>query len=138
MFTNVFGFTADKLCSLTLQIIEGLLQDMVNQYNLANTVYILNHYTAGVILFGEREQIRRQSLTKVCMFVWWWWWGGAFSNVRGGEMLMWLCSFLCHNEYSSFKRDFHIVLFLCYRSSSMAIKPLSPSSMSEIYTGSFW
>nr|XP_046226497.1 uncharacterized protein LOC124049207 isoform X2 [Scatophagus argus]XP_046226498.1 uncharacterized protein LOC124049207 isoform X2 [Scatophagus argus] len=32
---------------------------------MANTIYILNHYTAGVILFGDRAQLCRHSLSKV-------------------------------------------------------------------------
>ena len=30
-------------------------------------IYILNHYTTGVILFGERVQVSRQGLAKVIL-----------------------------------------------------------------------
>lgn len=37
---------------------------------MGNTIYILNHYTAGVILFGARSQLRRHGLSKVmCIFM---------------------------------------------------------------------
>ncbi|KAF3848888.1 hypothetical protein F7725_015385 [Dissostichus mawsoni] len=32
---------------------------------LGTRIYILNHYTAGVILFGEREEVRRHTLSKI-------------------------------------------------------------------------
>lgn len=32
---------------------------------MEKTIYIMNHYTAGVILFGERAQLVRQKLSKV-------------------------------------------------------------------------
>ncbi|CAB1427546.1 unnamed protein product, partial [Pleuronectes platessa] len=45
--------------------IEGLLQLEANQLQDGKNLYILNHYTAGVILFGMRELVARQSLSKV-------------------------------------------------------------------------
>jgi hypothetical protein len=30
-----------------------------------NNVFIMSHYTAGVILFGERDEVGRQKLSKV-------------------------------------------------------------------------
>ena len=48
---------------------EGLLHDTANINHLENTIYILHHYTAGVILFGIREHIRRHSLSKVTLCV---------------------------------------------------------------------
>ncbi|KAF3833401.1 hypothetical protein F7725_024605 [Dissostichus mawsoni] len=36
-----------------------------HQCELGTRIYILNHYTAGVILFGEREEVRRHTLSKI-------------------------------------------------------------------------
>ncbi|XP_030581573.1 uncharacterized protein LOC115777745 [Archocentrus centrarchus] len=47
------------------EVIECLLHQCAIQLNLGNTVYVMNHYTSGVILFGKREMIRRHSLSKV-------------------------------------------------------------------------
>ncbi|XP_030578943.1 uncharacterized protein LOC115775615 [Archocentrus centrarchus] len=46
------------------EVIECLLHQCAIQLNLGNTVYVMNHYTSGVILFGKREMIRRHSLSK--------------------------------------------------------------------------
>ena len=32
---------------------------------MGNTLYLLSHYTAGVILFGTRQQLAHQRLAKV-------------------------------------------------------------------------
>ncbi|XP_041847384.1 uncharacterized protein LOC121643866 isoform X1 [Melanotaenia boesemani] len=50
---------------LTGEIIESILHHTANVLNLGSTVYVMNHYTTGVILFGNREEIQRQSLSKV-------------------------------------------------------------------------
>ncbi|CAB1440599.1 unnamed protein product [Pleuronectes platessa] len=47
------------------QVIECLLHHFSNELHLGRMIYILNHYTAGVILFGKREQIRRNTLSKI-------------------------------------------------------------------------
>ncbi|CAI5668374.1 unnamed protein product [Oreochromis niloticus] len=50
---------------LTGEIIECALHDIACKLDLGSKVYILNHYTAGVILFGKRELMRRHCLSKV-------------------------------------------------------------------------
>nr|XP_054601472.1 uncharacterized protein LOC107374475 isoform X3 [Nothobranchius furzeri] len=49
---------------LTGEIIECALLVIACKLDLASKVYILNHYTAGVILFGKREMMRRHCLSK--------------------------------------------------------------------------
>lgn len=46
---------------------EGLLHLYANQLNLGQTIYVMNHYTAGVILFGEGEEVRKHSLRGVML-----------------------------------------------------------------------
>ncbi|XP_028443388.1 uncharacterized protein LOC114561531 [Perca flavescens] len=48
----------------TGEIIESLLHHTANDLNLGSRIYILNHYIAGVILFGKREMVRRNSLSR--------------------------------------------------------------------------
>ncbi|KAF3834545.1 hypothetical protein F7725_027103 [Dissostichus mawsoni] len=52
-------------CRHSLQIIECLFHIHAHQCELGTRIYILNHYTAGVILFGEREEVRRHTLSKI-------------------------------------------------------------------------
>ena len=46
---------------------EGLFHLYANRCQLRNSIYLLNHYTAGVILFGERNIMRRHSLPRVML-----------------------------------------------------------------------
>lgn len=48
-----------------VQIIESLLHVAAHALGVMDTFYILNHYSAGVILFGDRTELPRQSLPKV-------------------------------------------------------------------------
>lgn len=48
-----------------MQVIEGLFHLAANEFEMEKTIYVMNHYTAGVILFGERAQLVRQKLSKV-------------------------------------------------------------------------
>ncbi len=48
-----------------MQVIERLFHLAANEFDMEKTIYIMNHYTAGVILFGERAQLVRQKLSKV-------------------------------------------------------------------------
>ncbi|RVE61261.1 hypothetical protein OJAV_G00168980 [Oryzias javanicus] len=50
---------------LTGEVIEGLFHQSCNEFKMTNSIYILNHYTAGVILFGDRTELSRQRLSKV-------------------------------------------------------------------------
>ncbi|XP_016405730.1 uncharacterized protein LOC107738494 isoform X1 [Sinocyclocheilus rhinocerous] len=50
---------------LTGEIIEALFHIAANELEMGNSIYILDHYTAGVNLFGERPQLARQSLSKI-------------------------------------------------------------------------
>ncbi|XP_027888726.1 uncharacterized protein LOC114154119 isoform X2 [Xiphophorus couchianus] len=50
---------------LTGEIIESLLHVAAHALGVMDTFYILNHYSAGVILFGDRTELPRQSLPKV-------------------------------------------------------------------------
>ncbi|XP_056266036.1 uncharacterized protein LOC130190575 isoform X2 [Pseudoliparis swirei] len=47
------------------EVIECLLHHTLNELHLGNKLYILNYYTANVILFGKREAVRRNSLSKI-------------------------------------------------------------------------
>ncbi|XDV34076.1 hypothetical protein PO909_004282 [Leuciscus waleckii] len=47
------------------EIIEGLFHLAVNQLEMGSSIYILNHYTAWVILHGESSQLVLHSLSKV-------------------------------------------------------------------------
>ncbi|XP_041832373.1 uncharacterized protein LOC121634040 [Melanotaenia boesemani] len=49
---------------LTGEVIEGILHLSAHQYKTGDSIYILNHYTAGVILFGKRDQLRRHAMPK--------------------------------------------------------------------------
>lgn len=53
------------MCLISLQIIECLLHLFVTKLNLGSDIYIMSHYTAGVILYGKREEVTRQKLSKV-------------------------------------------------------------------------
>ena len=46
---------------------EGLFHLNANQCQRGQSIYLLNHYTAGVILFGERDQMRQHSLPRVML-----------------------------------------------------------------------
>lgn len=60
-----------ELCSLrphqwlTGEVIEGLLHVAAHTFGVVETLYIMNHYTAGVILFGQRNDLHHHSLPKV-------------------------------------------------------------------------
>nr|XP_020481286.1 uncharacterized protein LOC109975125 isoform X3 [Labrus bergylta] len=43
---------------------EGLFHLYANELHLGNTIYILNDFTAGIILFGKRDQRSRHSLPR--------------------------------------------------------------------------
>ena len=47
------------------QIIQGLMHLSAYNTNVVDTIYLMDHYTAGVNLFGDRAIVRRQSLPKV-------------------------------------------------------------------------
>ncbi|XP_028301308.1 uncharacterized protein LOC114462571 [Gouania willdenowi] len=47
------------------KIIEGLFHLSASQFNVGNSLYLLNYFTAGVTLFGERSHLRRQGLSKI-------------------------------------------------------------------------
>ncbi|CAL8269823.1 unnamed protein product [Arctogadus glacialis] len=49
---------------LTGEIIHGLMHLSAYTHNVVDTIYLMDHYTAGVILFGDRATVRRQSLPK--------------------------------------------------------------------------
>ncbi|XP_059917513.1 uncharacterized protein LOC132464884 [Gadus macrocephalus] len=50
---------------LTGEIIHGLMHLSAYTHNVVDTIYLMDHYTAGVILSGDRATVRRQSLPKV-------------------------------------------------------------------------
>ncbi|KAF3836284.1 hypothetical protein F7725_028842 [Dissostichus mawsoni] len=56
-------------CRHSLQIIECLFHIHAHKCELGTRIYILNHYTAGVILFGEREEIHFDSYGAIVSFV---------------------------------------------------------------------
>lgn len=64
LIVNVF-IRQHCVSAIHLQIMEGLLHLFAKKLQKGNNMYILNHYTAGLILFGERSQLSRQSLRKV-------------------------------------------------------------------------
>ncbi|XP_028988701.1 uncharacterized protein LOC114845072 isoform X2 [Betta splendens] len=47
------------------EVIEGLFHVAAHKLNILSKIYILNHYTAGAILFGDRTQLSHYSLPKV-------------------------------------------------------------------------
>ncbi|XP_034071046.1 uncharacterized protein LOC117545401 isoform X1 [Gymnodraco acuticeps] len=49
---------------LTGEIIECLFHIHAHKCELGTRIYILNHYSAGVILFGKREEVRKHTLSK--------------------------------------------------------------------------
>ncbi|XP_030266809.1 uncharacterized protein LOC115578113 [Sparus aurata] len=59
-----------ELCSLrphewlTGEVMEGLFHVYAKRFNLGRSVLILNHYTAGVILFGTPDKVRQHSLRR--------------------------------------------------------------------------
>ncbi|KAI4799875.1 hypothetical protein KUCAC02_016414 [Chaenocephalus aceratus] len=50
---------------LTGEIIECLFHIHAHKCELGTRIYILNHYSAGVILFGKREEVRKHTLSKI-------------------------------------------------------------------------
>lgn len=50
---------------LTGEVIEYFLHHTVNRLHLEKTIYVLDHYTASVILFKDRSTVRKHSLSKV-------------------------------------------------------------------------
>lgn len=55
---------------LSLQVIEGLFHVAAHKFGVLDSIYLLNHYTTGVILFGDRAQLAHHSLPKVMfMFI---------------------------------------------------------------------
>ncbi|XP_034067414.1 uncharacterized protein LOC117543330 isoform X3 [Gymnodraco acuticeps] len=60
-----------ELCSLrphqwlTGEVIEGVFHVAADKFAVLNKMYLLNHYTASVILFGDRTQLISHSLPKV-------------------------------------------------------------------------
>lgn len=70
---------------LFCQVIEGLLHVAAHTFRVVDTIYLLTHYVAGRILFGDRKDLPRHSLPKVkcvlCVYmlvlhgdnVWWQW-----------------------------------------------------------------
>ncbi|CAK6964417.1 uncharacterized protein LOC115582046 isoform X2 [Scomber scombrus] len=57
--------TKDILKKISSEIIQGLFHSSACKFNVVDSIYSLNHYTAGVILFGDRTAVLRQSLSKV-------------------------------------------------------------------------
>ncbi|XP_034536572.1 uncharacterized protein LOC117810743 isoform X2 [Notolabrus celidotus] len=47
------------------QVSEGLLHVFAHTYSVMDTIYLMSHYTAGCILFGDRGKLPQQSLKKV-------------------------------------------------------------------------
>lgn len=47
------------------QIIEGLFHLTAHKFYVVDTMYSMDHYTAGVILFGDKTALLRHSLPKV-------------------------------------------------------------------------
>uniref|UniRef100_A0AAV2IYT7 Ubiquitin-like protease family profile domain-containing protein n=1 Tax=Knipowitschia caucasica TaxID=637954 RepID=A0AAV2IYT7_KNICA len=47
------------------EVIEPLLQIWARQFNLEQKIFILCHYTATVMLYGDRQAVRRHALRKV-------------------------------------------------------------------------
>ncbi|XP_034414888.1 uncharacterized protein LOC117748879 [Cyclopterus lumpus] len=45
-------------------MIKGVFQIAANELQMGTSIYILNHFTAGVILFGDREHVARHCLSK--------------------------------------------------------------------------
>ncbi|KAI7789354.1 hypothetical protein IRJ41_005314 [Triplophysa rosa] len=58
------------------ETIQCYFQVLVNNCDQGQRIYILDHYTAGVIIHGARDQIRRNSLSKMAKEV-----VGAFPNI---------------------------------------------------------
>ncbi|KAJ4926173.1 hypothetical protein JOQ06_008356 [Pogonophryne albipinna] len=50
---------------LTGEIIECLFHIHAHKCERGTRIYILNHYSAGVILFGKREEVRKHTLSKI-------------------------------------------------------------------------
>lgn len=46
-------------------MIQALYHLSAYRHNVVDTIYLLDHYAAGVILFGVRAALHRQSLPKV-------------------------------------------------------------------------
>ncbi|XP_036067061.1 uncharacterized protein LOC112139312 isoform X2 [Oryzias melastigma] len=60
-----------ELCSLRPhqwlmgEVMEGLLHAFSHTFSVTDNIYLLSHYTAGCILFGDRKNLPQQSLRKV-------------------------------------------------------------------------
>ncbi|XP_027132023.1 uncharacterized protein LOC113744953 [Larimichthys crocea] len=65
-----------ELCSLrphqwlTGEVMEGLFHLFAKQLNLGRAIFLLDHYTAGVILFGTSDRVRQHSLRKYTGSYW--------------------------------------------------------------------
>ena len=56
---------ANQTLFCVYQIIQGLLHLSTFTYNVVDTIYLMDYYTAGVLLFGDRATTRRPTLPKV-------------------------------------------------------------------------
>ena len=56
---------ANQTLFCVYQIIQGLLHLSAFTYNVVDTIYLMDYYTAGVLLFGDRATTRRHTLPKV-------------------------------------------------------------------------
>ncbi|KAM4566987.1 uncharacterized protein PAE49_010443 [Odontesthes bonariensis] len=52
-------------CPGIVDVIECYMRAILNSKDTAGRLYLMNHYTVGVILHGTREQMARQGLKKV-------------------------------------------------------------------------
>ncbi|KAI2647190.1 Heat-inducible transcription repressor HrcA [Labeo rohita] len=59
------GSTTQKPNDAASQVIECFLHHTVNQLHLEKTIYIMNPFAAGAVLFENRTTVRKQSLSKV-------------------------------------------------------------------------
>ncbi|XP_045919921.1 uncharacterized protein LOC123979855 [Micropterus dolomieu] len=54
---------------LTGEVIEALFHVAAHTFSVVDTIYLMSHYTAGGILFGERTELPRHSLPKLICFL---------------------------------------------------------------------
>ena len=108
------------------QIIQGLMHLSAYNTNVVDTIYLMDHYTAGVILFGDRAIVRRQSLPKViCSTI------GDGTQDRHHNTHSWTTNLHFHEIVIN-------IFFSCCRSTLKSMWPYYHSSTWTTIIGTCW
>ncbi|XP_034067939.1 uncharacterized protein LOC117543645 isoform X3 [Gymnodraco acuticeps] len=85
---------------LTGEIIECLFHIHAHKCELGTRIYILNHYSAGVILFGKREEVMKHTLSKIHFDSY-----GAIVSFVHVDGIHWKCLYINAEESTVYLAD---------------------------------